>query len=118
MDKIMIRGIRVNCIIGVNGWERKTRQRVLIDVDLFGTWKKAARTDDIRDAVDYRNVTKKIVAFVGSSKFHLVERLAEHIAELCLESRGVRSATVRLFKPRALSDADTVGVEITRHGKK
>lgn len=117
MDKIMIRGIRVACIIGVNGWERKTKQKVLIDVDLFGDWKKPARTDDIRHAVDYRDVTKNIVTFVARSKFHLVERLAEQIAGLCLESRGVRSATVRLFKPKALSDADTVGVEITRQAK-
>lgn len=118
MDKIMIRGIRATCIIGINGWERKTRQKVLIDVDLFGDWRKAARTDDIGDAVDYRDVTKTIVTFVARSKLYLLERLAQRIADLCLERRGVRSVTVRLFKPRALSDAETVGVEITRHAKK
>jgi FolB domain-containing protein len=118
MDRILITDLLVRCIIGVSDEERREKQDVLINLSLSADLEKAARTDRIEDAVDYRALKKGILSMVESSQFHLVEALAEAVAQLCLEHPGVLSARVRVEKPAALRFARSVGVEITRERKK
>jgi len=113
-DRILIEGLSARCIIGINHDERRERQDVVIDIDLHADLKAAGKSDDIRDAVNYRDIKKKVLGFVESSGFHLIEALAEGIARLCLEHPSVERVRVRVDKPSALRFARTVGVEITR----
>lgn len=113
-DRILIEGLCARCIIGVNHDERRERQDVVIDVDLYTDMTAPGRTDDIKDAVNYKEVKKKVLAFVESSEFFLIEALAEAISRLCLEDPAVEKVRVRVDKPLALRFARTVGVEITR----
>ena len=114
MDRILISDLLVRCIIGIRDDERKNKQDVLINLSLSVDLRKAGKSDSIEDAVDYAVLKKKIVAMTESSRFFLVEALAEKIAELCLEHPAVRQAQVRVEKPTALRFARSVGVEITR----
>lgn len=113
-DRILIEGLSARCIIGVNNDERTERQDVVIDIDLYTDMTKPGRTDDIRDAVNYKEVKKKVLALVESSSFFLIEALAEAILRLCLEDKAVEKVRIRVDKPLALRFAKTVGVEITR----
>lgn len=113
-DRIHIGDLHLRCVIGANDWEREVRQDVLINIELRTDTRPAAATDELADAVDYRRLTKKVIAMVESSDFHLVEALAESIASLCLGDQRVHSAVVRVEKPAALRFARTVGVEIER----
>lgn len=113
-DRILIEGLTARCIIGVNHDERRERQDVVIDIDLYTDMATPGRTDDINDAVNYREVKKKVLAFVETSEFFLIEALAEAISRLCLEEPSVEKVRVRVNKPLALRFARTVGVEITR----
>jgi FolB domain-containing protein len=114
VDRILIEGLCARCIIGVNHDERRERQDVVIDLDLHTDMTRPGRTDNIEDAVNYREVKKKVLAFVESSQFFLIEALAEAISKLCLEDPAVEKVRVRVDKPMALRFARTVGVEITR----
>jgi FolB domain-containing protein len=114
VDRILIEGLSARCIIGVNHDERRERQDVVIDLDLYTDMTAPGRTDNIEDAVNYREVKKKVLAFVESSEFFLIEALAEAISRLCLEDPAVEKVRVRIDKPMALRFARTVGVEITR----
>ncbi len=116
-DQILISDLRVRCIIGVNEDERRERQDVLISLALSADLGKAGRSDRFEDAVDYRAIKKEIVVMAENSSFHLVEALAEAIAELCLKRPGVLQVKVRVDKPGALRFARSVGVEITRPRK-
>mgnify|MGYP003536091421 CR=1 FL=1 len=58
-DRILIEGLCARCIIGVNSDERTERQDVVIDIDLYTDMSSPGRTDDIRDAVNYKEVKKK-----------------------------------------------------------
>ncbi|QDT53091.1 Dihydroneopterin aldolase [Caulifigura coniformis] len=114
-DFIEIEDLLVRTIIGVNPEERENRQDVVISLRLDTDLRPAARTDSIDDAVNYRTITKSVIAFVEQSSFHLVEKLAEEIARLCLREPRVERVRVHLRKPGALRFSRTVGVCIERN---
>lgn len=114
MDRIVIRDLRVRCIIGVNDDERREKQDVVISVALYTDLSKAGKSDQHKDTIDYRAVKKRIVSLVESSQYFLIEALAEAIAALCLENQAVTEVWVSVDKPYALRFARSVGVEITR----
>lgn len=113
-DRVFFEELRVRCILGVNEEERRNMQDVLVDVELTTDVRAAAKSDDLTDAVDYRGLKKRILAFAESSSFRLVETLAERIAQMCLEDPRVEAARVKVEKPGALRFARTVGVEVVR----
>ncbi len=114
MDKIHIRDLHLRTIIGVNDWERTDMQDVFLNITLVIDLSKPASTDNIDDAVNYRDLKKKIMELVENSSFMLIETLATRVAELCLENPDVQEVTVTLDKPHALRFAKSVAVEITR----
>jgi FolB domain-containing protein len=116
MDKILIKDLRLRCIIGINEFERREKQDVTINVVIWSNLTEAAKTDDIRKTVDYKEITKGIIKLVEGSEFCLVETLAEKIAESCLEHARVKKVRVTVEKPGALRFARSVGVSIIRKG--
>ena len=117
LDKIHIRDLSLKCIIGINDNERVEKQEVKISVTLYVDMEKACKSDDLNDSVDYKIVKQNIIALVERSSFFLIEKLAEEIANLCLNNPGVESVDVILDKPGALRFARSVAVEITRYKK-
>ncbi len=113
-DRILVRGLRVRTIVGVNAWEREQEQEVVIDLAIYGDLAPAAAADDLAATLNYRTLTKAVIAYVASSRHYLLEALAAAIARLCLVDHGARRVTVRVEKPGALRFADSVGVEIER----
>ena len=104
----------MTCVIGLNEWERLVEQDVVIDLALIADLRGAAEGDDIKQTVNYRTVTKNVVAHVRGSRFRLIEALAESVAGICLAEPRVTRVDVSIRKPGALRDAQNVGVEITR----
>ena len=113
-DRIEIKDLLLRCIIGINAQERKARQDVLLNIVLWTDTRAAAARDDIDQTVNYRTVTKEIIAHVEASQHLLVETLAERVAEICLQDPRVRRARVSVEKPGALRFARSVGVRIER----
>lgn len=114
-DRVRVKGLEAYCIIGTNPWEREVRQKVRIDLELEADCRTAGRSDDLRDAVDYRAAAKGVQALVEGSAFNLVEALAEHIAADLLERfPAAASVRIRVAKPGAVKWAESVGVEIVR----
>ena len=114
MDKVIIKDIVARGIIGINDWEREKKQEILINIILFTDLSKAGETDDIKDCVNYRTVSKKVIAYAESAEKYTVEALASDLAKLCLEEAGVKKVRVRVEKPGAIRFASSVGVEIER----
>lgn len=114
MDTIFLTDLRVDAVIGIWEWERKIRQTVSIDLEMSADIRKAAATDDVEDALDYKQVAKRLQQFVGESDFQLVETLAERIAGIVLQEFDVDWVRVRVNKPGAIRGARHVGVIIER----
>ncbi|MDH5636896.1 MAG: 2-amino-4-hydroxy-6-hydroxymethyldihydropteridine diphosphokinase [Nitrospinota bacterium] len=113
-DKIILDDLEVECIIGIFDWERETKQKVRISFELDCDISRAARTDDIQDTVNYKTISKKIIALVEPSGFFLIETMAEKIAQLCLAHKGVLRAMVTVSKPGAISGSNNVSIQVTR----
>jgi len=114
LDITFLHGLKVDCIIGIWDWERRMRQTIVIDLDMASNVKKAADSDNIKDAVDYKAVSKRLQEFVGRSEFQLVETLAERVAEIVIDEFAVPWVRVRINKKGAVSNAGDVGIIIER----
>ena len=114
MDKIIIKDLKVNGIIGIYDRERKIPQEIVINAILHTNTRKAAETDDIADCVDYEIMANRIKAHVQNAKRQTVEALTEDIARLCLETAQVQRVNIKVEKTQAIPFTASVGVEIER----
>ena len=114
IDSIRIEQLELDCLIGVNPWERLTKQRITVDITMDIDLSAAGKSDSIRDTVDYRVVAKAVTAEVNSSNYKLVEALAARLAEICMTNERVQSVEVTVRKPGAIRNATAVGVTIRR----
>jgi len=114
MDRIVVSDLVCRCVIGVEEWERREPQDVLVSLTLAADLTPAGKSDQIEDALDYRALKKRVLIEAEASHFHLIEALAERVAEICLEDERVEEVQVRVEKPGALRFARTVAVEIDR----
>lgn len=114
MDIVFLRDLRIDTVIGIYGWERRTRQTLIFDLEMSADIASAAASDDIADTLNYKSVAKRLIEFVGQSEFQLVETLAERCAEIIREEYGVRWLRLTLNKKGAVRGATDVGVIIER----
>ena len=114
MDKIIIKDLLVQGIIGVNDWERQNPQDILINLEVFGDFRLAGETDEIADCLNYFILNEDVSQLARTAQQFTVEALAADIAKLCLAEQGVEKVLVRIEKPHALSTAKSAGVEILR----
>jgi len=114
LDKIFIRDLRMRCILGIYPEERREKQDIDINIMLEVDLREACQSDRMDDTVDYKAVKKEVIAMVEQSRFFLVERLAQLIADICLKPPRVERVSVRVAKPGALRFARTVEIEIHR----
>jgi FolB domain-containing protein len=115
LDRILIRDLLVRGIVGINPDERTNRQDILVNVTMWADTRPAAASDDIADAVNYKTVSKAIIAHIEQSSPFLVERLAADLVRLCFESDSrIQAVELTVEKPGALRFARSVGLTIYR----
>jgi 7,8-dihydroneopterin aldolase/epimerase/oxygenase len=117
MDIIFLGGLKIETIIGIYDWERITKQTIILDIEMAYDIQKAAATDDIQYTLDYKTVSKRIVTFVESSQYFLVEKLIEEIATLIRTEFKVNWVKITLNKKGAIRGASDVGIIIERGEK-
>ncbi len=114
MTTIHIRDLALRCVIGIFPEERTKKQDVMINVSMDCEIPRAAETDSIEDAVDYKSINKDIITMVEASEYQLIETLAERIADIALARDHVERVRVSVDKPGALRFARSVAVDIVR----
>ncbi len=113
-DRILVRDLLLRGIIGINEWEREKKQDILINMTIFTDLGPAGATDDVEQTLNYRSITKAVIALTESASFFLVEALGTAIARIAVVDFGARRVVVRVEKPGALRFAHSVGIEIDR----
>ena len=114
MDKVFIEGLEIDALIGIYDWERRIRQTVALDIEMRFDNRRPAATDKIEDTLNYKSVSKRLIAFIEASEFQLVETLAERCAEIILDEFDVQYVRLRLAKSGAVRGSKSVGVQIER----
>ncbi len=113
-DRIYVRDLEVECVIGTMPRERVAKQLVRVNLVLECDLAPAGIGDRLEDTLNYRTLKNELVDFIGASECFLIERLAAEIARICLMHERVLSVTVTVDKPGALTSARSVAVEIHR----
>ncbi|WP_350557940.1 dihydroneopterin aldolase [Psychrobacter sp. CAL346-MNA-CIBAN-0220] len=116
-DVVFVKSLKVEAVIGVYEWERAITQPLLIDIALETDISKAAASDDVNDALNYKAVCDDVSAWCQAIKAQLLEHLATQIADKLLANYSCQRVTLSIAKPTAIKQADKVGVQITRHAK-
>ena len=101
-----LKGLQIECIVGILDHERKTPQTVLLDIELDYDFAPASGSEAIGDAVDYAAVALSVTEFVRRRAFRLIETMAEDTAMMLLaELTRVRTVRLEIRKPAALAAA-------------
>jgi dihydroneopterin aldolase len=113
MDKIFIRGLKVETIIGVYDWERHVPRPLIFDLEMGADFNAAAASDHVRDAIDYAAVMETVKTISTEYQPALLEALAEKLARALFKDFPILSLKLTIHKPGAIPVQD-VGVEIDR----
>lgn len=116
-DELKICDLAIRAIIGLKPSERRKRQSIVINVTMYADLKRACQSDHLDDSIDYSAIKQSIVGIATESKCLLIERLAQLIAEVCLENKFIAAVRVNVRKPGALRLARCTEIEIVRSRK-
>lgn len=112
-DQLYISNLQVNAILGINPWERESKQKIILSLNIY----------DMANSFSYRTIARVLDEYVQGSSFKTVEALVSEVARVAVEDCGVGKITVKLEKPSALLFAKGIyftyeitaaGVQITR----
>ena len=115
LDTVKIERLELDCIIGINPWERLPKQQITVDIELDTDLTAAGKSDSIEDTINYRTIAKTVTTEVEKSDYGLVESIGAKIADICLEDDRVFSVRVTVRKPGAVRKASAVGIVIRRN---
>ena len=111
--KIRINQLTLRTIIGAYPQERLERQPIHVNIEMITDITKAIETDNLDNAVNYDSLSKNILQESEKTEFFLLENLADFILGLIMEEEKVIQATVRVTKPFALKNAESVSIELS-----
>ena len=114
MDKIIIKELMLDTIIGLFPWERAVKQRLLVDIEMQVDISQAAATDDFQYVVNYADVCERVATLADDGRFKLIETFVERMARLILQEFAVSWVKVYVRKTDALTQVASVGIEIER----
>ena len=112
MARIKVKDLRLRTFIGINEDEILNKQDVLINLTILYAAQEAVRDNDIGHALNYRTITKAIIAHVEGNRFALLERLTQELLDLVMANESVLYAEVEVDKPHALRFAESVSITL------
>lgn len=112
MSKIFIEKLVLKGKHGVSDREREVAQEFHIDISIEADTETAGKTDNISDTVNYKDFVEIAKRIVEGPSMHLVETLAQKIADGILADNRVESVSVTIRKPHVLPSG-IPGVRIT-----
>lgn len=111
--KINISNLRLRTFIGFNPDEKTKQQDVIVNAEIHYRADSAFISDNEDDALNYKNITKRMIDHIEHGHFHLLEKLAADLLAIASDSEQVSYAKVRVDKPHALRFADSVSVTLS-----
>ena len=114
MDKIKLTELTVNTVIGIWDWEKRNPQKVVFDIEMSTDINKASKSDSIKDALDYKAVSKRVKQYALENQFDLIEALADKVAEIIINEFEVSWGKLTISKPYAIRDSKNVSLMIER----
>ncbi len=114
MDKLFLRELKIDTVIGFHEWERRIKQTVSIDLEIGADSRAAAAVDAEAGALNYEAIARRLIEHVGAAQYRLVETLAEGVARIVIGEFSAPWVKVTVAKPGAIPGARDVGIVIER----
>ena len=115
LDTVKIERLELDCIIGINPWERLTKQQITVDIEINTDLSAAGKSDSIEDTINYRTIAKTVTTEIEKSNYGLIESIGAKIADICLKDDRIFSVKVTVRKPGAVRKASAVGIVIRQN---
>ena len=113
-DEIHIEQLEVSSVIGVSEHERKTPQRLTINISFWPRRETHEMADKIGQTINYAIVAEETQRFVGDQAVNLVETLADQLAAHLLKTFPIQKIRVEIRK-FPLEHAKYVSAIVTRN---
>ena len=113
LSRIHIKDLRLRTFIGFNDEEQKKRQDVVVNIWIEYDALAAARGDVVANALDYKTITKEVIAHIEENRFLLLEKLVNDLVELVMAHEAAQAVEVEVDKPHALRFSDSVSLSMS-----
>ena len=115
-DRIILDAMVFQGTHGVYEEEQQNPQPFEVDVELVMNLQPAGLSDDLEQTIDYSRVFDTCRQIVESTRFNLIEALAEAIAQEILAGFPADEVTIRIRKPKVQMGGTlrAAGIEIRR----
>ena len=111
MARIKVKNLLLRTYIGFNPDELVNKQDVIINFEIeTDVSTKVLETDEPENIMDYKIITKKVIALVQEGRFKLLEVLTKKILDLIIKENNVKWARVEVDKPHALRFSESVSL--------
>ena len=112
--RIFIRDLQTEMLVGIYDHEKKSAQPVVVNLEADVAAPQNWRDDTYEQVVCYETIVNAIRKIAASGHINLLETLAAHIADFCMQDSRIQSVTIRVEKTAVFADARSAGVEIRR----
>mgnify|MGYP003124535324 FL=1 len=113
LARIRIKDLRLRTYIGIKDEEIHNQQDVLINVTILYPADDAVAVNEITQALNYRTITKALIAHIEGNRFALLERLTQELLDIVMQHQQVHYAEVEVDKPHALRFAESVSITLS-----
>ena len=112
--KVIIKDLILNISIGIHAFEKKKKQRVRFNIEIFTNPHIYPNNKDLNTILNYEEVVKKIEKLTHLKHHELIEDLAENILNMIFRNKLVRKINLKIEKIDILKKANSVGIEVSK----
>ena len=112
---VFIKDFIIQEIIGIHEHEKTKKQKIKFNIVVNVNQNTVPDEKDIKSIVDYEKITNKLENLAKSKKYNFLESLAEDSFKEIFEDKRINSVKIKIEKPDAIKNADSVGVEILKN---
>ena len=112
---VFIKDFIIQEIIGIHEHEKTKKQKIKFNIVVNVKQNTVPDEKDIKSIVDYEKITNKLENLVKNKKYNFLESLAEDSFKEIFEDKRINSVKIKIEKPDAIKNADSVGVEVLKN---
>ena len=114
---VLIKNFIIHEIIGVHEHEKIKKQKIKFNIVIDVDQNVLPNEKDIKSIVDYEKITNNLKNLAKNKKYNFLESLAEDSFKKIFEDKRINSVKIKIEKPEAIKNADSVGVEVFKSRK-
>ena len=111
---VFIKDFIIQEIIGIHEHEKTKKQKIKFNIVVNVNQNTVPDEKDIKSIVDYEKITNKLENLAKNKKYNFLESLAEDSFKEIFEDKRITSVKIKIEKPDAIKNADSVGVEVLK----